>query len=166
MRTAKVENLSVESFLPFGFFADMIDPEAEKLGAPPVEFFRDMVQQDLGGSAIVSYSICRVERRDFVIDVSEYHTAVGEGILPLDSDVLIHVGPAMPTDSGIPLDGIRVFRVRKGTMVVLRPGIWHHAPYAVGDTPANVLICLPERTYANDCVVVEHHGDEQITIDV
>ena len=166
MKTVRVEELSVEQFLPFGFFANLINPDTEKLGTPPVEFFRDMVQQDMGGTSIVSFSTCRIEKREPIIDATEYHTAVGEGILPLDNDILIHVAPATPPDAGIPLDKLRVFRVPKGTMVVIRPAVWHNAPFTVNDTPANVLIVLPERIYANDCNVVELKGPDRIRIEI
>jgi ureidoglycolate lyase len=165
MRSVKAENLTVESFLPFGHFCRLVDPDTEKLGTPPVEFYRDAVQQDLGGAAIASFSTCRVEKREFVIGFSEYHTKCGEGILPLDNDILIHVGPATPGNA-IPLDKTKVFRVPRGTMVTLRPGIWHGAPWTVNDRPANVLIVLPERTYANDCVALKHNDADQIKIDV
>jgi ureidoglycolate lyase len=166
MRTVKVKELCVEEFLPYGFYAKMIDPDAEKIGTAPIEFFRDMVQQDLGNSRTASLSTCRVERRDMVVDVTEYHTATGEGILPLDNDILIHVAPASPVDNQVPLDRIEVFRVPKGTMVVLRPGVWHHAPFTVNENPANVLIVLPERTYANDCKVFELKEQDRIRIEV
>jgi len=165
MRTIQAKELSVEDFMPFGTYAHLVDPDAEKIGAAPIEFFRDMVQQDLGHARIASFSTCRVEKRDRVIDVAEYHTATGEGILPLDNDVLIHVGPATPVDADVPLDKFMVFRVPKGTMVVLRPGVWHHAPFTTDEHPANVLIVLPERTYANDCKVVELEEQERITIE-
>lgn len=164
MRTLKVEKLDVEKFLPFGFYGNLINPDADKLGARPIEFFRDMVQQDLCCASKVSFSTCRVEKRDFVIDVSEYHTCTGEGILPLDNDILIHVGPAAARDSGVPLDKIRVFKIPKGTMVVIRPGVWHHAPFTLKDSPANVLIVLPERTYANDCRVFKLAKGDRIRI--
>jgi len=165
MRTVQVEELSVEGFLPFGFYVHHIDPQAEKIGEPPIEFFRDMVQQDLGGCSVASFSTCRVEKRGLVIDVTEYHSKTAEGILPLDNDVLIHVGPATARDEGVPLDKLRVFWVPKGTMVVLRPGVWHHAPFTVNEKAANVLIVLPERTYATDCVVIELGEGEQILIE-
>ena len=166
MRTVKAESLNVETFLPFGHYASMINPSAEKIGAAPVEFFSDMVQEDMGGALTPSFSTCRVEPRDLVIDVTECHTATGEGILPLDNDVLIHVGPATPNDSYLPLEKFRVFKVSKGTLVVLRPGVWHHAPFTPNRTPANVLIVLPERTYANDCEVVNLDESEQICIEL
>lgn len=164
MPTLKIEDLSVESFLPFGFYAQQINPGAEKIGAPPVEFFRDMVQQDLGRATRVSFSTCRVEKRAMKIDVSECHSQTGEAILPLDRDVLIHVGPAT-AGKDVPLDKLRVFRVPRGTLVVLRPGVWHHAPFTVDGEPANVLIVLPERTYANDCVVAELPEADQRAIE-
>lgn len=164
MRTVCTEELSAETFLPFGFYARLIDPGAERIGEPPVEFYRDMVQMDLGGAGIASFSTCRVEPREPAVTVTEYHTGTGEGILPLDRDILIHVGPATPPGAPVPLDRFRAFQVPKGTMVCLRPGVWHHAPFTVGGGPANVLIALPERTYANDCTVVELAEFEQIRI--
>ncbi|MFH1006063.1 MAG: ureidoglycolate lyase [Candidatus Latescibacterota bacterium] len=164
MKTVKIEELSLEAFRPFGCYAHHIDPQAEKIGAPPVEFYRDMLQQDLGGFSIASFSTCRVAERERVIDVTEYHSKTAEGILPLDDDILIHVGPATANDQGVPIEKMRVFRVPRGTMVVLRPGVWHHAPFVVNEPVANVLIVLPERAYATDCTVVELAGEDQIRI--
>lgn len=163
-RTLKVEELSMEAFRPFGTYARLIDPEGCKLGAPPIEFFRDAVCQDFS-RGLTAFSTCRVEKRPLIVDVTEYHTETPEGTLPLDNDVFIHVGPATPNDGTVPLDEFRVFRVPHGTMVVLHPGVWHHAPFTVNDEPANVLIVLPERTYANDCVVHELSADQTLTVE-
>jgi ureidoglycolate lyase len=160
MKTS-VKKLSVESFFPYGTFAGMINPTTIKMGKKPIEFYRDMLQLDLGGKSIASFSVCRVSKRPSVVDVSEYHTSCGEGVLPLNSDVVIHVGPAMPNGE-VPLDKIVMFHVPKGTMVVLRPGVWHHAPFAYRSKLANVLIVLPERIYANDCNVYQIPATKQV----
>lgn len=165
MRTVKVEELSAEKFLPYGFYANLIDLSGEKFGTPPREFFRDIIQQNLGGASVVSFSITRVSQRDLIIQMSEYHSATAEGILPLDNEILIHVAPATRPNSSIPLDKVRVFRVPKGTLIVLRPGVWHHAPFTINNNPANVLIVLPERTYANDCQLVELAEADRIRIE-
>ena len=99
-----------------------------------------------------------------MIAFSEYHTSCGEGILPLDNDILIHVGPPTSARVGLPVDKIQVFRVPQGTAVALRPGVWPGAPFTVNDQPANVLVVLPERTYANDCAVVLHEPEDKIQI--
>lgn len=149
------EPLSLASFKPFGYFDTMTEATGQKLGAPPVEFFRDMVQQDLGQHNIVSYSTCRCEPREPVVSVLECHSRTAEVMLPLDNDMLLQVAPA--TAGGCPpeLDQLRVFHVPQGTLVVLRPGVWHHGPFALNNRPVNILIALPERTYANDCTTYE-----------
>jgi len=155
----------MDGFLPFGSYADMVEPDTQKFGSPPIEFFRDMIQQDLGGESSVSFSTCRVERREPIIDVSEHHSKTAEGLMPLDNDVLIHVGPAVPGGAAVPLDEIRVFIVPKGTFVVLKRGVWHHAPFAFNSDLACILVVLPERAYANDCTVVESEEPDYIRIE-
>jgi len=152
MREIAAQKLSLEKFAPYGGFADMVAPKGEKIGKAPIVFYRDMLQLTLEVTTIASFSIVQVKKREPVIDVTEFHTNVGEGILPLDTDIVIHVAPATATDLP-PLEKIEAYLVPKGTLVVLKPGVWHHAPFVVGAARANVLIVLPERTYANDCTV-------------
>ena len=66
------------------------------------------------------------------MDVSEYHDTCCEVVLPLDGDVLMHVAPAVP-EKEFPFDQAEVFLVPRGTLCCLRPGVWHHAPYALRD---------------------------------
>lgn len=164
MAKLDIKELSPQAFGVYGSFANMVNPAAEVIGEEPVEFYRDMVLLDLGVRSVAAFSTCRVLKRLPVVDVSEFHNRTAEGILPLDSDILIHVAPATPTGS-VPVGRIEIFRVPRGTMVTLRPGVWHHAPFAYGADLANVLIVLPERTYATDCEVREIAGDERPEIE-
>ena len=100
-----------------------------------------------------------------IINASEYHNFTGEGMMPLDNDIYFHVGPATVPGAAPPLDDIRVFYAPKGTMIVLRPGVWHHAPFSVNADPVNALIVLPQRTYANDCQVVELPESDWIAVE-
>jgi ureidoglycolate lyase len=150
----EIKELTKESFSKYGQFQDMLNPyNAVVFGEAPVRFFIDMLQLELGTATTVSFSTCRVEKRNTVIDSSEYHNNCGEGILPMDSDIIIHVAP--PTAGEINAEEIELFHVPKKTMVILRPGVWHQAPFAYGNDSANILIVLPERTYAKDCYVTE-----------
>ncbi|MBN2617018.1 MAG: ureidoglycolate lyase [Spirochaetales bacterium] len=161
MKEIKIEELSLEAFNEFGSFNNMINPSNIHFGTDPVTFYRDMLQQDMGVKTVTSFSICRVIPRDFTITISEYHSHCGEGILPLDNDIVIHVAPGAPNGE-LPVDQFKAFRVPKGTMVVLKPGVFHHAPWCLNNKEANSLIVLPQRTYANDCIVIEHKEDEKI----
>jgi ureidoglycolate lyase len=154
MKTIKIQKLAHETFEKYGIFKDMLHPEGEKVGNGPIEFFRDMVQVRSMQVNSASFSVCRVTKRELIVDVSEFHSFCSEGTLPLDGDIIIHVGPAAPGDE-VPEDKIEAFLVPKGTFISLNPGVWHHAAFAYGADAVNVVIVLPERTYANDCKVVE-----------
>lgn len=161
MKDLIIEELSLEAFNEFGTYKNTINPSTEHFGADPVTFYRDMVQQDMGTKTVTSYSVCRVLPRNFEINISEYHNHSGEGILPLDNDIIIHVAPGAPIGE-LPVDKMRVFRVPQGTMVSIKPGIFHHAPWTANNKVANTLIVLPNRTYANDCFVIEHTDEQKI----
>jgi ureidoglycolate lyase len=164
MNKVKIKELTLESFQKFGSFARMVNPDAVKIGAEPVEFFRDMLGLNLGRDTAASFSTCRVSKTSLKVTAMEYHTSCQEGILPLDGDILISLAPA--TASGdLPWDRVEVFHVPQGTMLALRPGVWHGGPYAYQADRVNILIVLPERVYANDCQVVPIPADEQSEIE-
>src|ERR1035441_5208389 len=163
MKKLAIKELTLDGFHVYGTFANLINPNTPRLGAEPVEFFRDMAVLTLAQNCAPSFSVCRVLKRPLVIGTVEYHTHTGEGILPLDGDVLIHVGVATPNGE-VPLDKLEVFRVPRGTVVMLRPGVWHEAPFAHGCGSVNILIVLPERIYANDCTALYIPDDQKIQI--
>jgi ureidoglycolate lyase len=147
--------LSLEAFAPYGHYANMLEPSGPAISAEGLFcFYRDMVRLDLGRSTLASFSVCEVNKRKLLVDALEYHSACGEAMMPLDADVLMQLAPAGPKLEP-PLEAVEVFRIPKGVMVILHPGVWHHAPFVVGADKVNILVGLPERAYANDAVVVE-----------
>ena len=162
MRKLTVKKLDREAFRPYGDFVSLLRP-AEFYGDAPSVFTPDMLQLPLAQHDLASFSICRVAQRPNVVDTSEYHSAAWEGNLPLDGDVVLHLAPA--NRGKIDADAFEAFLVPKGTLVILKPGVWHFAPYAV-EGEVSTLVVLPERTYANDCVVVKHTEDEKFEIEM
>ena len=142
------QELNIEEFSAFGTFYDMMNPEGTKMGTSPIEYWPDLSQVSLGHGSTVSFGMVKVAPREYIIRENEYHSNCGEGMLPLNGDILIHLAP--PSGERIREDEIRVFRVPAGTFVSIKPGVWHHAPFAAGKNPVNVLIVLPPRTYQND----------------
>lgn len=163
MKEIAWKKLTPEEFAKFGTYSTMINPVGPHLGAEPIEFFRDMVQSTMGAVPVASFGVCRVVKRPFVMDVSEYHNGCCEIVMPIDGDVLMHVAPAGPAKE-FPFDDAEVFFVPRGTLACLRPGVWHHAPYAYGADVVNCLIMLPERTYYTDCAVWEFPADKHVKI--
>lgn len=152
MKTIGYKKLTRDAFAPYGAFGSIISPEGCKFGEPPVEFYRDMVQQYIGLTNTVSYSACVVrEKKEWIIENAEYHDTTCEAIICLDGDYLMHVAPACQADEE-PWDNIEVFFIPKGTMVVTRPGVWHQAGFPYGCAEVHILCALPERAYVNDCI--------------
>lgn len=165
MKKVGIKELSLKAFKKYGTYANMLEPEGEKMGEEPVEFFRDMIQQELGSENIVSFSLCRIKSRPRIIDSSEYHDYCSETIIPLDGDILMHVAPAVG-EAELPLDKVEVFRIPKGTMVTVRPGVWHQAAFTYDTDSVNIICSLPERTYMKDCKLVKLKPENQIEIEL
>jgi len=95
------------------------------------------------------------------VDAAEYHNTTGEGILPIDDDIVIHVAP--PSGEPVP-ELTEAFVVPRGTMVFLNLGVWHYGGYALDADEAHVLIVLPQRIYKNDCTVVHYQEKDRMEI--
>lgn len=147
----RIKNLDKWENNKFGYYQDMIHPKGECFNSTYFSFYRDLFTMPGTASGTnFSLSVCTVKNRPLMIDTVEYHSNAYELLIPLDGDILIHVIPASPNDA-LPLEKIEVFMIPKGTAVVLKCGVWHHAPFAYNTETVNVLVGLPERTYANDC---------------
>ena len=164
MKTVKVQQLSAESFKKYGSYAALINPDAESTGPKDATicFYRDMVQQELFG-VNPSFSTCRMKKRPLIIDAGEYHNHTCEVCMPLTGDSLVWVAPADCSDH-VPTDKIEVFFVPRGTILNVRPGVWHHAAFALDDV-LDVMIVLPERAYINDCICYAIPEADQVQIE-
>lgn len=164
MREIKVKELNLENFRPYGTFSQMINPTARGSGIGGMAFHADLEVLELGGAHAAAFSITRVtDQLPPVILALEQHAHCGEGILSLDGDMLVYFGPAGASYPGV-LDELDAFLVPRGVMLTIRPGVWHCCPYTVNTGAINVLNVLPERTYANDCVMKMLAEDERVRI--
>lgn len=154
----KAKELTLENFGKYGSYVKL--PEASsgcffKIGKPPIEFFPDLLSLDLDGKAL-GISLCQVQPRQWKIDLLEHHNRTEEGILPLDGEVFLQLGG--PTEGEVPPRNIELFRIPNLTFVSLKRGVWHHAPFVVGNKIVNILILLAQRTYHSDCELKEITG--------
>ena len=162
MRTIKAQPLTHEAFNAYGNFCNL-------LLDGPGGFTPDMIETNMGRPYQgASFAICRtlVKEEGMVVGAAEFHSWTGEGIIPLDGDVVIHVGKPTHPRAGKPvIEEMEAFYVPKGTMVTLNPAVWHMAPYSV-DCPVNNIIVLPRRTYANDCAFYFFTEEEKFKIEL
>ena len=160
MRSIRAKKLTNENFREYGEFYDMLHPSGNHIG----DFYRDHVLYHTSGRMPVAFSVyVATKAEEMIVDSVEYHDYTGEISMPLDGDIVLHVAPA--SKEPVP-ELTEAFIVPKGTLVKLNPGVWHLAAMPIDQDKVNVLIVLPERTYKNDCVVVDYQPKEQIKITV
>ena len=164
MRKVRFKELSPEDFMRYGSFTDLKTPFGSNFGNEEVAFYPDLLQQNLGNSKTASFSVCNVVKLDkAIIKSSEFHNHCDEAIIPLNGDILIHVAPADNKDI-LETEKIEVFRIPSLTLVNIRPGVWHHAPFTYYCDTANIIVVLPERTYKNDCHLYNFSESEFIEV--
>jgi hypothetical protein len=94
VKTIKVQALTEKAFAFYGSFQDMLRPQGPHLGKEPCTFFRDMAVQSLGLYTRVAFSVTRIIPAELLVRESEFHNQCEEMLMPIDGDILIHLGQA------------------------------------------------------------------------
>ena len=162
MRTIKAVPITNENFRPYGSFASMLDPKGHCFPGDNT-FYPDQVELNVQGGKPITFSPLTVKKPErMIVRQAEYHNYTGEGVFVIDDDAVIHVAP--PSNRVIVPEKTEAFIVPKGTLVKLNTGVWHLAALQVHNELLHVMIILPERTYANDCIVCQYPEDRQVEI--
>lgn len=158
MRTIKAKPITAENFAAYGSFFSILEPSGSCLG----NFYNDKVLLPVSGDMPIAFSPLVMDKPEkMIVSEVEYHDTTGEGILPLDDDVVMHVAP--PSKDPVP-ELTEAFIVPKGTIVKIHTGVWHMGVLPIHQDQVHVLIVLPERIYKNDCTVVTYPEEDQIEI--
>lgn len=158
MRQIQAKPITEENFREFGSFTDLMNPKGYSLG----DFYQDRLKMHSSGSMQMAFSPLLIHKPEKkIVKTAEYHNYTQEGILCLDDDVVMHVAPA--GKEPVP-ELTEAFLVPKGTMVVLNTAVWHLSAIPLNLETAHVLIALPERTYANDCIVYDYPEEKWVEI--
>ena len=159
MRQIKAVPITAENFRPYGSFASMLDPKGHCFPGDNT-FYPDQVELNVQGGKPITFSPLTVKKPErMIVRQAEYHNYTGEGVFVIDDDAVIHVAP--PSNRVIVPEKTEAFIVPKGTLVKLNTGVWHLAALPVHNDILHVMIILPERVYANDCVVCDYPEDRR-----
>ena len=162
MKTIKAVPITHENFRPYGSFSNMLDPEGTCFPGDAT-FYPDQAALYLPDGRPVTFSPLTVKKPErMIVSQAEYHNYTGEGVFVIDDDAIIHVAP--PSNHVIVPEKTEAFIVPRGTLVKLNAGVWHLAALPVHNDLLHVMIILPERVYANDCVVCDYPEDRQVEI--
>jgi ureidoglycolate lyase len=164
MQTIKAKPLTPEGFQKYGEYLNLLDNNAiaAKSVFPPFGFFPDLIKLDFGGQTLPTVAVCHVKKTEKnIVAFMEAHRYTCEGLLPLDGDCIIFVGP--PPFGNPPqfsVKALEAFIVPKGTFVKLNPLIVHGSQYAVNTDEVHIVCMLPGRTFANDMLAGMVEKDE------
>jgi len=167
MYKIKAGVLDADRFAKYGVFQNLFDDEDCKKKAPPVspEFFADLLKLDFGREALPTASICIAKKSENnIIKFIEGHRHTAEALLPLDGDVTIYTGAAEVNPEKYKVQNLEAFIVPAGTLIVLNALILHGCQFSREKNDVHVLCLLPERTFANDCVIRHLADGEQAEI--
>ncbi len=125
MRKIKVEMLTEEAFAPYG---KIISPEGrEDLGAlGSHSWFPQVVVRE----EPTSVNLMEVFPKEFVCKKFEAHDHTEETLIAMTGGVIV---PVMPKDE-FNVEHLKAFYVPKGTGICCAPGVWHFAPYVLGES--------------------------------
>lgn len=162
MKIIKVEQLTKESFAPYGAYYTMDKPDGHALCGAIHRFYPDRLTAYQGAN--VGFSAITVKKPEkMLITQIEYHTTTSEMIMPLNDDMILHV--AQPS-AGAPItEQTKAFLVPKHTLIKMNACVWHLAPLPANAEELAALIILPECTYMNDCKVVDLNAEQQFLIE-
>lgn len=154
MRKIKAQKLTNDNFKEFGSFYNMLAPQGYNLG----DFFPDHLDVANTTNMSQGFSSLIVYKKDhMIVDLVEYHNYSAEVLLPLDTDIVIHVAPP---NNKKDIDLTQAFIVPKGTIVKLNIGVTHLCPFSITEEIGHVMVALPQRTYKNDCYLVNLDENE------
>jgi ureidoglycolate lyase len=149
MSALVLEPLTSESFVPFGKVLSQPAAAAQAEGAG-WSWWGEIAALPNDGRRW-TFGYLALEPVPLTIDWVERHLRSPEIVFAAASDVAVYVAPSGTDEPSLP--DLRVFRVPAGAGVVLDPGVWHGAPFALkGRTSAFVL--LLEGTGRDDVTVV------------
>ena len=150
----KIEDLTVESFSPFGEVIKQPARPQDAQGPGWTWWGENHVMA--GGDRSYAIGYLDLQPADLSFNWAERHMYSDELLIPMGGDCLVYVGPPdYPEESmHLPdLERFHVFRLREGQGVLLGKGVWHGAPMAL-DKPLHVVVVLLKDTGKVDGHVV------------
>jgi ureidoglycolate hydrolase len=148
------QELSTSRFAPFGEIVDSPSHEPDASG-PGWSWWAERTRLPVNDRPY-AVGYLKLEPVPTEFDWAERHLATVEMIVPTCGDCLVHVAPPNPLnqlDRGPRLEEFQAFRMHQGQAIILKPGVWHAAPFAIRED-ASVLVFLLENTGRDDTRVV------------
>jgi ureidoglycolate hydrolase len=159
VNTLELEPLSDHAFAPFGRVLSEPAASADADG-PGWRWWGEVAALPNDGRRW-AFGYLALEPVAITIDWAEHHLVSPEVVVASARDIAVYVAPPDPPHA-LSLDRFRVFEVPAGAGVVLDPGVWHGAPFAL-EGPTSAFVLLLEGTGRDDTTVVRF-SDTPLTV--
>ncbi|MDC7227799.1 MAG: ureidoglycolate lyase [Spirochaetales bacterium] len=142
-RVLKLTELTKKNFGTYGTII------SEELRAPDADVEELKFWNKLGvmvHAGNTSFSIVQTYGRNGLVEETfECHKTTGEALLPTEDIFIVVALPEVDDPQRPDFNSVKAFPVKKGSAVILNPGVWHHAPLTQADT-ANTFVAFYENT--------------------
>ncbi len=161
----KAEPLTEEGFAEFGRVVSVpaAEPSARLEG---LEFWADITLfPPVDGP--IGVGMARLTKHPFVQNCAERHMRTSEYLHALDGEMIVVVGPPEHPEQPRRLPDLarfRAFRVPAGDGVIMRPGVWHWAPFAVSG-PTRMVVLFRAGTSGDDAAVVDFPAGSALEVE-
>lgn len=150
MNKLTITELTEEAFAPYGSFINIHDG----FSSDTISFQPDRLLQLIGTSSLSSLCTIRICPRPFLLTETEYHNDCEELFGGYSVPMLFHVA-LMGADGKPDPKTIKVFEMPAGTFCRVKRKVLHHAPFVLGNEPAEGLVFLSPSAYTIDCHVLQ-----------
>ena len=152
MTTIGAQALTRDSFAPFGKVLSKPEASSDAEG-PGWQWWGEVMALPTDGRRW-AFGYLNLDPAPMRIDWAERHLRSAEVVLA-GGDIAVYVAPPTSTESPEPPapEAFRVFALPAGSGVVMEPGVWHGAPFAMEDA-TSALVLLMEGTGREDVTVV------------
>jgi ureidoglycolate hydrolase len=162
-----VQNLSAETFTAFGQVCVVPQPVKPDHSCDGYDWWPNRCLFDsIEGKYGIGLS--KIKRHSLRQAKSERHMKTPELLLPIDSDMIIIVGPPDYPDEPARLPDLSrfaAFRIKAGEAIVMKPGVWHYESIPVKEE--TYMYCIFQSdTGENDNWIVDFPDEEVLEVEV
>lgn len=142
----KVQKVTHDSFNKYGQVV-LLPNYPAPLGTETIKFWPALARYMVNGKTEIG--ICTCLKRPRKIDSMERHLNTPEILIPLDDNFLLPIAvPSQPVNKGnkLKVKGIQIMNIKKGTAVIMEPGVWHWAVWPENGKSVTYLVLFKLNT--------------------
>jgi len=146
----KAQEASLGSFKTYGQLVLLPEGPAP-LGTETVRFWPALAKYLINGQT--EMGLCTCLERPRQIENLERHSVTPEVLIPLDDNFLLPVAAAdqpVDEDNKLKVKDIRIMKVKRGTVVIMNPGVWHWAVWPETRREVTYLVLFKLNTPKDD----------------